>query len=59
TNTIKIKVVDNTVQSGIKGFFASTAHNAPEYLIFLLKMTLIVGLMLFITSFTLGIGVRE
>ncbi len=60
TNTIQIKVVDSDItHNGIKGFFASTAHNAPEYLIFLLKMTLIVGLMLFVTSFTLGIGVRE
>ena len=43
-------------QAGIKGFFATVQHNAPEYLLFLLKMTLIVGIMLFIPSLVIGFG---
>jgi hypothetical protein len=60
-NTIKINVIksESTQTSGIKGFFATTAHNAPEYLIFILKMTLLMGIMLFATSFIIGLEVKE
>jgi hypothetical protein len=46
-------------QTGIKGFFASTAHNAPEYFLFLLKMTLTMGIMLFIPMVVLGVSVKD
>jgi hypothetical protein len=60
-DTIKINVIKSelTPVSGIKGFFATTAHNAPEYLIFILKMTLLMGIILFATSFIIGLEVKE
>jgi hypothetical protein len=36
------------------GFFATVAHNTPQYLLFILKMTLMMGIMLFIPSLILG-----
>jgi hypothetical protein len=61
--TTSVKITTNkdpqTQTAGIKGFFATTQHNAPEYFLFLLKMTLIVGIMLFIPSLVIGFSVKE
>ena len=43
-------------QSGVAGFFATASHNAPEYLIFILKMTMLMGIMLLIPSLVLSVG---
>ena len=61
TANVKIDVnKDPQAQTaGIKGFFATVSHNASEYLLFLLKMTLIIGIMLFIPSLVIGFGVQE
>ena len=61
TSTVQIDVVNEatTEVSGIKSFFATTAHNAPQYLIFILKMTLLMGIMLFATSFIISSEVKE
>ena len=57
---VQIKEVDGpTTVGGVGGFFATTAHNAPEYLIFILKMTLLMGIMLFATSFVINSEINE
>ena len=58
TSSIQIETKENTAvaTNGTNAFFATVAHNTPEYLLFLLKMTLVVGIMLFIPSLVLGVG---
>ncbi len=60
TSSVQINVNANNqiASTGVKGFFATTAHNAPEYFIFLLKMTLMIGIMLFIPALILGVKFR-
>jgi hypothetical protein len=41
---------------GITGFFASISYNTPFYLLFILKMTLIMSIMLFVPSLLLSAG---
>ncbi|MFA5986699.1 MAG: hypothetical protein WC819_05125, partial [Parcubacteria group bacterium] len=48
---------DSIVQNkGITGFFASISYNTPFYLLFILKMALIMSIMLFVPSLVLGAG---
>ena len=55
--TIQLNVKENTtVAKGVGGFFATAQHNAPEYILFLLKITFAICIMLFVPSLVLGMG---
>ena len=57
--TIQLNVKENTtVAKGVGGFFATAQHNAPEYILFLLKITFAICIMLFVPSLVLGMGRR-
>jgi hypothetical protein len=47
---------DLLVKGKSTGFFATVAHNSPEYLLFILKITLLMSVMLFIPSVILSAG---
>jgi hypothetical protein len=55
SKTIQIELSDSVKLTKLQnGFFATVAHNTPQYLLFILKMTLMMGIMLFIPSLILG-----
>ena len=55
--TIQLNIKESTaVAQGVGGFFATAQHNAPEYILFLLKITFAICIMLFIPSLVLGLG---
>jgi hypothetical protein len=57
THTIELTTKqDTTLTQGVQGFFATVTTNAPEYIIFLLKITFALAVMLFIPSLVLGVG---
>ncbi len=56
TVEIEFSKEDLIANSGVTGFFATASHNAPEYLIFILKMTMLMGIMLLIPSLVLSVG---
>jgi hypothetical protein len=60
THTIELTTKqDTTLTQGVQGFFATVTTNAPEYIIFLLKITFALAVMLFIPSLVLGVGKQE
>ncbi|EKD67432.1 MAG: hypothetical protein ACD_48C00411G0002, partial [uncultured bacterium] len=56
---ITIDETSLTKNKGITGFFASVSHNTPFYLLFVLKMALIMSIMLFVPSLVLNVGGRN
>ncbi|PID52682.1 MAG: hypothetical protein CR972_00540 [Candidatus Moraniibacteriota bacterium] len=55
--TIQIDLIESEeLAKGISGLIATVSYNAPSYIIFLLKMTLAISIMLFIPSLLLGFG---
>ena len=53
---INTETLETLAQGNNTGFFATVAHNTPEYLLFILKITLLMSIMLFIPSVVLGVG---
>ncbi len=58
--SVELNTIDKTEIANAKGgFFATVSHNTPQYLLFILKMTLVMGIMIFIPSLILGIKMQK
>ena len=56
--SVQINIEEESLaqNKGVTGFFASVSQNTPFYLLFVLKMALIMSIMLFVPSLILSVG---